>query len=87
MHLVNPPGPMSANAPSVGNLLSAPVPSERLVRLPEALSIVGMGRSMWLAQVKAGKAPKPVKYGPRVACWVLSELHGFVAQRVAERRP
>jgi prophage regulatory protein len=57
---------------------------ERLVRLPECLHIVGMGRSAWFDLVKAGTAPQPVKIG-RAALWVTSELQRFIADRIAER--
>lgn len=54
---------------------------ERLIRLPEALQAVSLGRTAWLDLVKSGAAPQPVKIG-RATFWVQSELQGFIAERI-----
>lgn len=56
----------------------------RLLRLPEVLATVGLGRSAWYALVAAGHAPQPVHLGKAVA-WVSSEIAAFVQERIAER--
>lgn len=59
--------------------------NERLVRLPEALQAVSLGRTAWLDMVKDGTAPQPVKIG-RATFWVWSELQGFIADRIRQSR-
>lgn len=54
---------------------------ERLIRLPEALQSVSLGRTAWLDLVKGGNAPKPVKIG-RATFWVASEVQAFIAERI-----
>ena len=55
--------------------------NERLVRLPEALQAVCLGRTAFLDLVKEGVGPKPVKIG-RATFYVWSELQGFIAERI-----
>jgi predicted DNA-binding transcriptional regulator AlpA len=43
----------------------AAVPSDSLVKLPKILARYPVSRSSWLAGVKTGRYPKPVKLGPR----------------------
>lgn len=52
---------------------------ERLIRLPEVLSRVGLKRSTWYARLSAGTAPMPVHLGPRVVAWRESEIDEFIA--------
>ena len=59
--------------------------SERLVRLPEALQAVSLGRSAWLDLVKEGRAPQSVHIG-RATFWVWSEIQEFIADRIRESR-
>lgn len=55
--------------------------NERLVRLPQCLEAVTLGRTAWLDLVKSGKAPQPVKIG-RATFWVWSEVQRFIAERI-----
>lgn len=57
----------------------------RLIRLPAALELVGLGRSAWLDLVRERKAPQPVKIG-RATLWVETEVRGFIAARVRQSR-
>lgn len=57
----------------------------RLIRLPAALDLVGLGRSAWLDLVRQRKAPQPVKIG-RASLWVESEVRAFIAERVRQHR-
>ena len=59
--------------------------TERLIRLPECLQSVSLGRTAWLDLVKEGAAPQPVKIG-RATCWVWSELQAFIADRIRQSR-
>lgn len=55
--------------------------SERLIRLPDCLHLVRIGRTAWLDLVKDGQAPRPVKIG-RASFWVLSEVQDFITERI-----
>lgn len=72
----------SANPHRTATAVPDPV---RLIRLPETLSIVGLGRSAWLERVKEGAAPAPVKNG-RATAWVESEVRQWVRDRIRESR-
>lgn len=54
---------------------------ERLIRLPDCLQMVRLGRTAWLDMVKAGQAPRSVKIG-RATFWVASEVQSFIAERI-----
>ena len=51
--------------------------TERLLRLPDVLSIMGMKKSAWYDGIKAGKYPKPRKRG-RDSVWPLTEIQRVV---------
>jgi prophage regulatory protein len=55
---------------SLGNI----PPEARLLRLPDVLEIIPISKSSWWAGVKTGRYPQPVKLGPRMTCWRLSDL-------------
>lgn len=66
---------------------AAPADPGRLIRLPAALALVGLGRSAWLELVQKRKAPQPVKInGCRATLWVESEVKAFIAERIRESR-
>jgi prophage regulatory protein len=51
------------------------VPLEaRLLRLPQVLEIIPISKSTWWAGVASGKYPQPIKLGPKITCWRLSDL-------------
>lgn len=61
---------------------TTPAPmNERLVRLPQCLAAVSLGRTAWLDLVKSGDAPQPVKIG-RATFWVWSEVQRFIVERI-----
>ena len=57
----------------------------RLLRLPDVLNRVGLGRSAWYALVAAGLAPRPVRLGLRCVAWPEAEVGEWIAARIAER--
>jgi prophage regulatory protein len=59
--------------------------SERLIRLPEVMGCVGLGRSRLYALVAQGAFPPPIKLG-RSSVWIKSEVDGWVAKRIREAR-
>lgn len=60
----------------------AHAPGERLIRLPELLSITGESRTQCYENISTGLHPAPRKDG-RASLWVLSEVHEYVAQKIA----
>lgn len=56
--------------------------SERLLRLPEVLSRIPYKRSRFLALVREGIFPRPVKLGPRAVAWPESQIDALVARIV-----
>jgi prophage regulatory protein len=50
------------------------LPDEGFVRLSTVLSVFPVGRSTWWAGVKTGRYPRPVKLGPRVTAWKVSDI-------------
>lgn len=57
--------------------------SAQLIRLPDVLKIIPVGKSTWWAGVKAGKYPKPRKLGPKITCWLKSEIEALAVQGLA----
>jgi prophage regulatory protein len=49
-----------------------------LLRLPQVLSLVPVGRSTWWAGVREGRFPQPVKLGPRTTCWRKSDIIALI---------
>jgi predicted DNA-binding transcriptional regulator AlpA len=57
------------------------IEAERLLRLPQVLEAVGIGRTGWLEMVRSGEAPKPIRIGRAVA-WPASEVQAFIRERI-----
>jgi prophage regulatory protein len=60
---------------------TAPV---RLLRLPDVLQRIGIGRSAVYELVRRGAFPQPVKLGT-CTTWIEHEVDGWVRARIAER--
>lgn len=59
---------------------------ERLMRLPEVLHVTGISRST-LYELSSRKAfPARVTLGGKNVAWVESEIHHWVAERIAARQ-
>lgn len=57
----------------------------RLLRLPDVLETVGLGRTAWFNLVRSGVAPRPVRIGRAVA-WPSSDVQAFIRERIAASR-
>ena len=57
----------------------------RLLRLPEVLDRIGLGRSRVYDLVKEGRFPAPVRLSDRAIAWVESEVDCWCQARVDER--
>lgn len=56
---------------------------ERLIKLPEVLATVGMGKTAWYDGIRSGKYPKPIKRGPRDTVWPMSAIQEVVSNTIA----
>jgi len=52
-----------------------------LIRLPEVLKMVPVGKTTWYGMVKAQQAPAPKKIGPRSVAWVKEEIEKWIENR------
>ncbi|QHP79159.1 AlpA family transcriptional regulator [Pectobacterium odoriferum] len=76
-----PPTPIPAMPP-----MSPHPVRERLMRLPEVLHVTGISRST-LYELSARNAfPARVPLGGKNVAWVESEIHHWVAERIAARQ-
>ena len=57
---------------------SAPAVAAGLLRLPQVLAIVPVGKTTWWAGVKAGRYPKPIKISARCTAWRSSDIQKFL---------
>lgn len=55
---------------------------ERLLRLPEVESIVGLRKSSIYDAMKRGEFPAPVKLSRRAVCWPASAIDAWIAARI-----
>jgi prophage regulatory protein len=54
-------------------------PQERIIRLPELMTITGMSRSTIYARMAEGGFPAPKKLGARAVGWIASQVDAFIA--------
>lgn len=54
------------------------LPIDPLLRLPQVLAIVPVGRSTWWQWVSTGKAPKGIKLSEKCTAWRKSSIQKFV---------
>lgn len=76
---------MHQSPESSGELAPNPPQAERLLRLPQVLSIVGLSTSRLYELIAGGEFTSPVKVG-RTSLWPASEVHAWVARQVAASR-
>jgi len=56
----------------------SPLQDSRLLRLPDVLALVPVGKSTWWQGVSDGRFPKPVKIGPRVTAWRAEDIRDLI---------
>ncbi|CAO97477.1 helix-turn-helix transcriptional regulator [Erwinia tasmaniensis] len=59
--------------------------SQNLIRMPEVLRRIGLGKAWVYKLISQGIFPKPVKIGSRSIAFVESEIDAWINQRIAER--
>lgn len=58
----------------------ATIPEIGYVRLPQILAVFPVCAATWWNWVRDGKAPKPVKLGPRITAWRAAEIRALLSQ-------
>jgi len=61
-----------------------PVDPDALVRLPQVLSVLPIGRTSFLDGVRAGKFPKPIKYG-KSSLWKAADIRRVLKEICGEQ--
>ena len=61
-----------------------PSSQDALLRLPEVLRLIPVGRSTWWRWVAEGNAPKGIKLGPRTTAWRVSDIQKLIDSRALE---
>jgi len=69
---------MKNNATSNHPKDSSPI-FDPLVRVPEILRIIPIGRSTWWLWVATGKAPKGIKLGKKTTAWRVSDIQQLLS--------
>jgi len=59
------------------------LPAEGFARLPQVLHATGVKRTAWLTWVREGMAPAPLRWGPRITVWEVSQVRAWLAERAA----
>ncbi|MFE8114990.1 helix-turn-helix transcriptional regulator [Brenneria goodwinii] len=81
---------MLSVSPSTPLPAASPMPHtparERLMRLPEVLHVTGISRSTLYELSNRNAFPARVPLGGKNVAWVESEIHHWVAQRIAARQ-
>ena len=54
---------------------------ERIVRLPEVLSLTGLSRSSIYQLISLGRFPRPLKLSERAAGWKVSDVQQWINSR------
>jgi prophage regulatory protein len=55
---------------------------ERLLRLPEVETLVGLRKSSIYDAMKRGEFPAPVKLSRRAVCWPASSIETWITDRI-----
>lgn len=74
------------SADDVPPTLANPLRDERLLRLRDVLTVVGLSRAHVYHLVKNGLFPRPIALGSNCARWVQSEVQAWVADRIGRAR-
>ncbi len=56
------------------------LPECGLIRLPEVLHFIPVGKSTWWRGVKSGRYPQPVKLGARITAWRSEDIRALIEQ-------
>jgi predicted DNA-binding transcriptional regulator AlpA len=54
-------------------------------RIGQVLNVIPVGKSTWWLWVKQGRAPAPVKLGPRVTAWRVEDVLALIESHAKSR--
>jgi len=66
--------------------VAPPASCNRILRLPEVMSRVGLKRATVYLHINKGSFPKPISLGPRAVGWLEGEIDAWVAARIEVTR-
>ena len=58
---------------------------EKILRLPEVLSTVGLSRSSLYALIAKGDFPRQIRLSPRTSGWRLSDVEDWIKRKAGGR--
>ena len=56
------------------------LPAEGFVRFPQIKSVYPISRSGWIAGVKSGRYPQPIRIGGRLNFWKVEDIRKLLAE-------
>ena len=62
------------------NLSSKNLPEQALLRLPQVLSLIPVGKSTFWRWCAEGKAPKPIKLGKKTTVWKSRDIAAYITE-------
>ncbi len=62
---------------------ASPAVTERLLRVSEVESIVGLGKSTIYGRVRCNTFPQPVRFSRRATRWTLSSVSAWIAEQTS----
>jgi prophage regulatory protein len=57
--------------------------NDSLIRITEVIELIPVGKSTWWAGCSSGRYPKPIKLGPGVTVWRMSDIRALIVNGVA----
>lgn len=70
--------PSSKSVPTKKEPISPLQPSDRIARLREVLTILGLSRTAFYRGMNEGTYPRPVQLGKRAVGWPLSQIEAVL---------
>jgi prophage regulatory protein len=58
--------------------MSKEIEIDRLLRLPQVLELVPVGKSHWWAGCANGRYPKPLKLSPGITVWRATDIQALI---------
>ncbi|WP_369408127.1 helix-turn-helix transcriptional regulator [Rheinheimera maricola] len=55
----------------------------QLLKLPEVLQIVRVGKTTWYTMIKQNEAPAPISLGARSVAWDSNDIENWINKRKA----
>lgn len=56
------------------------LPETGLLRLPQVLRFIPVGRSTWWAGVASGRFPPSIKLGPKTTVWRVADIRNLIKE-------